>query len=213
MKKTKILLSTMIMAAALSMTAYAGEWIKDPGEKWWYQDDDGGYPAGEWKLIGEKEYYFGEDGYMLVNTIAPDGRQVGPDGSLVEGEAKPVFEYSVAPFDLKYTGHNIVYDVDAKKCVAIFYDVTNKTEEPLTADTAGYTIKLTQNDIKCTEAKMSAKFKNASYLNYKKEILPGETMNVAVVFSLVDMSDATVQVEGTMEQGNAETVTGIVKLQ
>ena len=34
-----------------------------------------------WVTWKDKEYYCGDDGVMLVNTVTPDGERVGPDGS------------------------------------------------------------------------------------------------------------------------------------
>ena len=80
-------------------TAQVG-WIQD-GNRWWYRYPDGSYPKNTWvSIFGEKyffdekgymvtgwvtwkdkEYYCGDDGVMLVNTVTPDGERVGPDGS------------------------------------------------------------------------------------------------------------------------------------
>lgn len=83
MKKTKILLSAAIMALSVASTTFAGEWKQEADGRWWYQNDDGGYPANQWQEIGGKQYYFGADGYMLANTTTPDGYQVGADGAWI----------------------------------------------------------------------------------------------------------------------------------
>lgn len=81
MKKVRLILTSAIMAASMSMTALAGQWKSD-SNGWWYQNDDGSYPVNQWKEIDGKEYYFGEDGYMLANTTTPDGYQVDENGML-----------------------------------------------------------------------------------------------------------------------------------
>ena len=54
---------------------------------WWWQNDDGSWPANSWQwLDGNKDgvsefYYFGKDGYLLVNTTTPDGYKVNADGA------------------------------------------------------------------------------------------------------------------------------------
>lgn len=82
MKKLKLLVLTTLMSVAMSLTAFAGAWMQD-ATGWWYQNDDGGHTAGNWQTIDSKMYYFGADGYMLANTITPDGYQVGADGAAI----------------------------------------------------------------------------------------------------------------------------------
>lgn len=67
------------LVAAMTTTAWAAEWQEDESG-WWYMEDDGTYPADEWRLIDGKYYCFGADGYMLADTITPDSYAVGPDG-------------------------------------------------------------------------------------------------------------------------------------
>ncbi len=55
-------------------------WMQDDAG-WWYQNPDGTYPKDTWKEIGGRQYYFGSDGYMLHDTVTPDGSQVGTDGA------------------------------------------------------------------------------------------------------------------------------------
>lgn len=51
---------------------------------WWYRNADGSYPVNTWKEINGGHYYFGSDGYMLYDTITPDGYWVGSDGAWIE---------------------------------------------------------------------------------------------------------------------------------
>ena len=72
-------LALMTMAATiLSATpAYAGQWMQD-GNGWWWQNDNGSYPAFTWAWcdgnhdgIGEN-YFFDENGYMSMDTAAQE---------------------------------------------------------------------------------------------------------------------------------------------
>lgn len=83
MKKGKLFLTTFAMAAALSMTAFAGEWKQDD-TGWWYQNDDGSYMKSGWQAIEGKSYYFGDDGYMFHDCVTPDGYSVGSDGAWID---------------------------------------------------------------------------------------------------------------------------------
>ncbi len=85
MAKHRLFAVTLVLAACISIDAFGGEWKKGADERWWYQYDDGGYPSSKWLEVDGKHYYFGPDGYMLANTITPDGYLVGADGAWVDG--------------------------------------------------------------------------------------------------------------------------------
>ena len=46
----KIMITAAAAVFALSLTAYAGQW-KNDSRGWWYQNDDGSYPAATWQWI------------------------------------------------------------------------------------------------------------------------------------------------------------------
>lgn len=87
-KRILTALVAMVMATAMSLTAFAGTWQKD-SVGWWWENDDSSYPVSSWQwLDGDKDgvaecYYFNEAGYMLANTITPDGYQVNANGAWV----------------------------------------------------------------------------------------------------------------------------------
>lgn len=99
MKKTvKLLVSAVLLSLGVSMVSYAGSWKQETEKQnmygpdsqagvsnWWYQEDDGSYPAGSWKQIGYKWYYFNQDGWMLQNTVTPDGKKVDKSGAGIPG--------------------------------------------------------------------------------------------------------------------------------
>lgn len=62
-----VLTLTAIMASTPS-TAYAAEWILD-STGYWYQNDDGSYPASTWQSINGYWYYFLPSGYMATGWI------------------------------------------------------------------------------------------------------------------------------------------------
>jgi len=63
MRKLKILILTATMSLIMCFTALAGQWKQD-STGWWFQKDDGSYPAKTIILVDGSWYYFGEDGYM-----------------------------------------------------------------------------------------------------------------------------------------------------
>lgn len=91
--KKKVMLGVLAttMALSMSMTALAGQWQSD-ANGWWYQNDNGSYPANTWQWIDgnndgtAESYYFNEQGYCLMNTTTPDGYTVNPAGAwIVDG--------------------------------------------------------------------------------------------------------------------------------
>ena len=85
------LLSVIVLVGMVTLgmaaTAFAGQWMQnDIG--WWYQNEDGSYPAAEWKWIdsdgdGVAEcYYFYGDGYMAHNNDI-EKQHVNDDGQWV----------------------------------------------------------------------------------------------------------------------------------
>ena len=80
----------LAFAAAVALPVYAGSWRQGPSG-WWYQNDDGTYPAGGWQWIdsdgdGTAEcYYFYSDGYMASNNDI-NGYHVNDAGQWTVGE-------------------------------------------------------------------------------------------------------------------------------
>ena len=63
MRKTKILIASIVLSVMMSTVALAGEWKQD-AKGWWFQNDDGSFPVNSWQDINGKQYYFNESGYM-----------------------------------------------------------------------------------------------------------------------------------------------------
>ena len=84
----KRFLLTGVMAAviglSMNITAFAGDWRLDV-HGWWYDEGNGNYPVNSWKWIEAERgilkcYYFDDKGYCLINTTAPDAKQVNSNG-------------------------------------------------------------------------------------------------------------------------------------
>ena len=79
---------SMIFSVFMSAAAFAGQWQSD-ASGWWWQNDDGSYPANTWQWLdgngdGVAEcYYFDQYGYCLMNTTTPDGYQVDGNGAWI----------------------------------------------------------------------------------------------------------------------------------
>lgn len=83
MKKSWLTLAAAgLMAATLSMTAWAGNWNQDQ-TGWWYQNDDGSYLSNGWNWVDGRCYFFTPEGYCLMNTVTPDGYTVDATGAWV----------------------------------------------------------------------------------------------------------------------------------
>lgn len=50
-----------------------GHWVQS-GNRWWYQNDDGTYPASEWLTYNGKKYYFDDAGWMVTGWQKIDGK-------------------------------------------------------------------------------------------------------------------------------------------
>lgn len=66
----------MLIAAAVSICmaaapVSAATWVKD-GKGWWYQEDNGSWPANQWKQVNGQWYWFDSNGYMAIGW-----RQIG----------------------------------------------------------------------------------------------------------------------------------------
>lgn len=90
MKKNRGILLGLVATMSLSMSilTYAGEWKQDT-IGWWWQNDDGTYPANKWEwLDGNKDgiaecYYFNEKGYCVIATTTPDNYTVNENGAWI----------------------------------------------------------------------------------------------------------------------------------
>ena len=88
-KKVAIMITSVLMMLTISISALAAGWQAD-AVGWWYDNGDGTYKKSEWFTEADgKSYYFGTDGYMMVNSYTPDGYWVGPDGVWVPAQAAP----------------------------------------------------------------------------------------------------------------------------
>ncbi len=74
----------VLLTIVFAFPSFAGQWIQD-SIGWWYQNDDGSWPAATWSWIdGNKDgiaecYYFNPDGYMASNCEI-DGSMLNSDG-------------------------------------------------------------------------------------------------------------------------------------
>ncbi|MCC8026244.1 MAG: hypothetical protein LIP16_13235 [Clostridium sp.] len=70
------------MAAGLwtagAFQAFGAGWQEDRGR--WQYDDGTGTLKNQWKAIDGVSYYFGQGGYMMTDTITPDGYRVDGAG-------------------------------------------------------------------------------------------------------------------------------------
>ena len=87
-KWVRILGTSLLISTVTVTTSYAGSWQND-GRGWWWLEDNVSYPANAWCwLDGNQDgvsecYYFDGNGYMLANTVTPDGYQVNGNGAWI----------------------------------------------------------------------------------------------------------------------------------
>ncbi len=90
-KLAVLCLSAVITAGSFSLGFAAGRpgtWASND-KGWWIEYPDGSYLTNDWYQSPASGlwYYMGADGYMLTNTMTPDGYWVNADGVYVEGSA------------------------------------------------------------------------------------------------------------------------------
>ena len=93
-------------AAVLAMcgTAFAGTWKEDQ-TGWYWEENDGTYPAAAWSWIDGNQdgiaecYYFNDQGYLVTGTTTPDGSQVDAEGRWVVNGSVQTQGGSQAPAD------------------------------------------------------------------------------------------------------------------
>lgn len=116
MKKIKNIITTTAIAIGLALfsicSSLAGQWqLDDNGKK--YIKDDGTYEASGWQKINEKFYYFDENGYVLKNTVTPDGYTVDERGICktmkIEEGSQFYQPYCIFSGKIYETGHSIIY--------------------------------------------------------------------------------------------------------
>lgn len=100
MKKTLGIFISIAFSMALSMSAFAGQWVNRAGD-WFYLRDDNTYVKSGWFMDNDGawyyfdqagimkkntwigNYYLGSSGAMLTSTKTPDGYLVGASGEYV----------------------------------------------------------------------------------------------------------------------------------
>ena len=92
LKKFVTVSMCMCLSVVCSFTAFAGEW-KQNNIGWWYVEENGSYPVNAWREVNGKWYYFDGVGYMLHDTITPDGYTVGSDGAWIKDETVDTVDY------------------------------------------------------------------------------------------------------------------------
>ena len=89
MRKLFTAIATLAACLIFAMSSYAGTWILD-NVGWWWQNNDGSWPASRWEWIdgncdGLAEcYYFDNHGYCVLSGVTPDGYYVNSSGAWVE---------------------------------------------------------------------------------------------------------------------------------
>ena len=93
MRKKGIITAALAISLTLVSTfsSFAGQWRQD-STGWWWQEDDGSYPAGRWRWLdgnGDgvyEHYHFDDNGYLETNTTVENTYQVNADGAEVDSD-------------------------------------------------------------------------------------------------------------------------------
>lgn len=109
MKKSllSIITCSLILTISLPITSKAGSWQMVEND-WKYQNEDGSYLTNSWLEDNGDSYYFNSNGFMLKNTLSPDGFPLTRNGKrLVDQELLPgTFPGSKENFILLYEDYD-----------------------------------------------------------------------------------------------------------
>ena len=91
--KKKATTAAIIIGTALSVSlpVYGAQWKQD-STGWWYEQDNGSYPAGGWELISGNWYYFNGSGYMQTGWIESNGEwyYCAPTGEMLHDTTQTI---------------------------------------------------------------------------------------------------------------------------
>ena len=91
--KKKATTAAIIIGTALSVSlpVYGAQWKQD-STGWWYEQDNGSYPAGGWELISGNWYYFNGLGYMQAGWIESNGEwyYCAPTGEMLHDTTQTI---------------------------------------------------------------------------------------------------------------------------
>ena len=119
-------ITTLIISLSLLISfSSLADWKKN-STGWWYQEDSGSYPINGWKEIGNKWYYFNQDGYMLSNMVTPDGYHVGIDGAWIQINSSYIYENKMNELQ------NLMNEPD-EKCEFVIEDLNSDGIDELIA--------------------------------------------------------------------------------
>ncbi|MDO4960625.1 MAG: hypothetical protein Q4E57_02040 [Eubacteriales bacterium] len=157
-KNLMAFICTAFLAALITVPSFAGQWKSDVNG-WWWQNDDGSYPAGCWQTIDSTGsgtsmwYYFDNNGYLLTNTVTPDGYIVNGsgawtvDGIVQTSSASVLDSIPVYGYTDNYTG---IYDIFMDE-YQVRYDIAYNS--------ASKTIDLTVRDVYSNAVKYKDTYK------------------------------------------------------
>ena len=110
-KRITVVILSVVLAAALSVTAFAAGWHQD-GHGWRWYKDDGSIYANEWQWLdgngdGIAEcYFFDGSGYCAQNTVTPDRYTVNADGAWTVNGVVQTKRVSTGPSTIMPAGSN-----------------------------------------------------------------------------------------------------------
>ncbi len=126
MRRQILQITALIVTLSLSTpSSILANWQQDT-TGWWYQEDNGGYSINCWKEIGNKWYYFNQNGYMLSNTVTPDGYHVGIDGAWIQNNISYIYENKMNELQ------NLMNEPD-EKCEFVIEDLNSDGIDELIA--------------------------------------------------------------------------------
>ncbi|SEA61808.1 hypothetical protein SAMN05216349_11926 [Oribacterium sp. KHPX15] len=152
--KKHLLIATLAISVLASFAANAGTWKKN-NTGWWYDYGNGTYPASTWDWIdgnndGVAEcYYFNKKGYLLVDTVSPDGYEVNSDGAWVDNGKVQTKNVAQKTNTYSNTTRRLTDEQAEKAFLNYLYEYMPQLKEEYYQDTTWYwdLVKSDENEI------------------------------------------------------------------
>lgn len=173
MKKLAFIPLTFVFTVMFIIAAFAGEWKQD-GKGWWWDNGDGTYIKNEWAWIdGDGDgiaecYFFDESGYLVTDTVTPDGSEVNADGAWVlNGVVQTKGDDNKGPIA---SPKELTYEKTISGRVTLIWSFKNNSEKEIRK------LKLHINcgDAEGRPVQNSFNESNEIKVTYKKTLAPGD---------------------------------------
>lgn len=135
LKKMFAVMAVVALSLSAPIASQAAGWQQEADGRICYLDTQGEKFKNMWMECAGRFFYLGADGYILANTVTPDGRTVGADGAFVQENVISAISYTNDSITQSLIVSDYLYE-DSFSTVH-FLEITNVSP---------YTVSITIND-------------------------------------------------------------------